>query len=119
MNLPEVGELSRRVRLWSVSHAPSGDSDLGESRDLIAETWAKLEIVGGSQYWDSVNVDETLTHRFWLRYLPGRTRPLDLAKLAEVECEGIFYRVKRCTDANAAHRFTLLECEELRHGLDI
>ena len=113
MILPTPGELNRRIRLLSVRHSPSGDAELASSRDLIAEVWAKCEIVGGVTYFESVNTDEAMTHRFYIRYVPKLTRPQDLGHLTEVECEGVRYRVRRCTDVNGAHRFTLMECEEV------
>lgn len=113
MKLPEIGELNRRVKLIAVSHGPSGDSALTENRRLLAEVWAKVEVNGGASYWDSVNVDETVTHRIYVRYVPKRTTPPDLRALTDVECEGIRYRVRRTTDVNGAHRFTMMECEEL------
>ena len=116
MRLPDIGELNRRVRLISVTHDPTGDAKLVENRQILMETWAKCEIIGGSAYWDSVNVDEARTHRFYVRYVKGRTAPIDLRRLTQLECEGAVYAVRRVTDVNGAHRFTMLECEELTNG---
>ena len=113
MRLPEIGELNRRIKLLSVSGVPVGDSDLSTDRTLIQEVWAKVEINGGVAYWESVNTEETVTHRFYVRYVVGYTRPQDLRHITEVDCEGVRYRVRRCTDVNGAHRFTMLECEEI------
>lgn len=116
MILPNIGELNRRIRLMAVSHDPSGESKLIEKRECLAEVWAKCEIIGGSSYWESVNVDETQTHRFYVRYVRGKTSPIDLRRLTQIECEGAVYAVRRVTDVNAAHRFTMCECEELTNG---
>lgn len=113
MILPNIGELNRRVRLVSVSHDPDDTTGLTETRQLLCECWAKCEIVGGSAYWQSVNVEETNTHRFYVRYVHHRTLPIDLRRCTELECEGVTYAVRRVTDVNGAHRFTMLECEEL------
>ena len=114
MRLPSVGELNRRVRLVSISHIPTGDAELTETERNVAEVWGKVEINGGSAYWDSVNIDEAVTHRVYVRYVQNLTRPQDLKHLTELEIEGVTYRVRRCTDVNGAHRFTMLECEEIR-----
>ena len=98
MQLPKIGELNRRVKLVSVSHEPDDSSGLREKRVLLAEVWAKCEIVGGASYWSSVNVEETQTHRFYVRYVNNLTRPIALP----------IYSV--------LHRFTLMECEEMTNG---
>lgn len=116
MQLPQIGELNRRIRLLALNHTPSGDSDLVKNSSLIAEVWAKVEIIGGVTYWESVNIDEKVTHRFYVRYVYSQTRPQDLSHLTELECEGVLYRVRRCTDVNGAHRFTMFECEEIGRG---
>lgn len=113
MILPVIGELNRRVLLLAVQHSPAGDARLTKNERKIAEVWGKVEINGGAAYWDSVNIDEAVTHRVYVRYVYGLTRPQDLKHLTELEIEGVTYRVRRCTDVNGAHRFTMLECEEI------
>lgn len=113
MILPTIGELNRRAQLYSVSNKPTGKTALARCRDLIAEVWAKVEVIGGSYYWEMVQIEETVTHRIWLRYVPHLTRPRDLSQLSEVDCDGSRYRVRRVTDVNNQHRFVMLECEEV------
>ncbi|WP_237178848.1 hypothetical protein, partial [Parasutterella muris] len=60
-----------------------------------------------------VQTEESITHRIFVRYVKGKTRPQDLPRLIEIECEGVWYRAKRVTDCNSAGRFTLFECEVL------
>lgn len=116
MKLPLSGELNRRIRLLSVTQKPIGESALEDVHEEIATVWAKREVVGGQNYWQSVNLEETVTHRFYVRWVKSLTRPVDWAKIVEIECEEIRYRVRRVTDVNDAHLFTMLECEELGHG---
>lgn len=112
MRLPEIGELRRRVKLFGVKHSPDDDAGLVTSTELIGEVWAKREIVGGVQYLESMNVEETVTHRFYVRYVPG-LRPQDLGHLSGLECEGVRYVVRRVTDVDDMHRFTMFEAEEV------
>lgn len=112
MRLPEIGELRRRVKLFGVKHSPDDDAGLVTSTELIGEVWAKREIVGGVQYLESMNVEETVTHRFYVRYAPG-LRPQDLGHLSGLECEGVRYVVRRVTDVDDMHRFTMFEAEEV------
>lgn len=112
MKLPAVGEMNRRVTLHLVETIPVGESRINHQETSVT-TWGKIDVIGGSTYWESVSLEETVTHRVWVRYVQGRTRPQDLRHLTEVEVEGIRYRVRRTTDVNGVHRFTMLECEEL------
>lgn len=116
MKLPDIGSLNRRISLYLIRQIPEGEFGLKDEREKIAEVWAKREVVGGQNYWQSVNLEETVTHRFFVRWVKVLTRPVDLAKIVEIECEEIRYRVRRVTDVNDAHLFTMLECEELGHG---
>ena len=113
MILPTIGELNRRAQLYSVSNEPTGKMSLARSRDLIVEVWAKVEVIGGTYYWEMAQIEEKVTHRIWLRYVPRVTRPRDLTHLSEVDCDGARYRVRRITDVNNEHRFVMLECEEV------
>lgn len=116
MKLPQIGEMRRRVAIYNVAFSSSGASALSEKRVLMLEAWAKHEIVGGQNYWDSVNVEETVTDRFIIRYSKSlQTTPPSLKRMIELDCEGITYRVRRVTDMNGVGRFTALECEAL-HG---
>lgn len=114
MKLPEIGELDRRVTAYSVSHAGrSGTSALDRRSSELFSLWGKLEVVGGVSYWESVNLESAVTHRIYVRYIPGKTRPQDLKHLVELKIGSVWYRARRVTDVNAEHRFTAIECEEL------
>lgn len=112
MRLPEIGELRRRIKLFGIQHEPDDAAGLVTSTVEIGEVWAKREIVGGVQYLESMNVEETVTHRFYVRYVPG-LRPQDLGHLSGLECEGVRYVVRRVTDVDDMHRFTMFEAEEV------
>ena len=116
MRLPSAGELNRRVTFHLIQTVPVGDSDVEHQETTNVTTWGKVEVVGGSTYWESVSIEEAVTHRIWVRAVPDRTRPQDLRHLTEVEVEGIRFRVRRTTDVDNLHRFTMMECEELSNG---
>ena len=114
MILPLIGELNRRVTGYSVAHAGGSlVAALDRSTIQLFELWGKVSPVGSVSYYESVNLEQTITHRIFLRYIPGTSAPQDLAHLVEVECEGVWYRVRRVSDVNGQHRFTALDCEEL------
>lgn len=113
MREPTAGELNRRIVAHIVGHAACGASALRKDTEVLFRAWAKVEVIGGASYFESVNLEETISHRFIVRYVPQLTRPQDMSRVTEIECEGLFYRVRRVTDMNGAHRFTAIECEEL------
>lgn len=110
MKLPQIGELRRRIGIYTLSTAPTGDSSYADTLTKLTDTWAKVEVIGGVNYWGSVQAGYDVTHRFIVRYMDG-TRPQDLTHATKVLYEGVWYLVKRLTDMNDAHRFTALECE--------
>ena len=116
MRLPNIGDLNRRITAYSVSHAGGKSALLEQTDAILFRLWGMVEVVGGTTYFDSANINEAITHRIWVRYVPGLSRPQDLRHLVELESEGIRYRVRRVTDANGAHRFIAMECEELGDG---
>ena len=110
MNLPEIGELNRRISIYQIGTNPDAGSGYEETRTKRFDLWAKVEIIGGVNYWGAIQADDAITHRFTIRRQAG-ARPEDFTRLTRILHEGTWYVVKRATDINAAHRFTALECE--------
>lgn len=112
MNLPQIGELNRRVKIFFTVHLP--DDRLGFSKAIAHEdeVWGKIEPVGSIIYWGAKQVDSGVTHRITVRRIKGRTRPQDFAGVVELEVDGIRYRVQRVADLGGFNRFTVLDVEE-------
>ena len=104
---PHSGELNRRITLRLRSDAPASDMGLEPVFSEPRKRWAKIEPVGTAIYAHGVQTDNKLTHRITLRYHPGIT------DAHEVVHGQTLYRVKRSADLNGAHRFTVLEVEDL------
>ena len=85
MNLPQIGELNRRVKIFFTVHLP--DDRLGFSKATAHEdeVWGKIEPVGSIIYWGAKQVDSGVTHRITVRRIKGRTRPQDFAGVVELE----------------------------------
>lgn len=115
-SIPTPGELCRSATFFEVTTLASGESGAADERTRLFSRRCKIEPVGSGIYWQGVQVDESVTHRVWVRYEPGRTRPQDFPKMVELEIEGRRYLVKRLTDVNGQHLFTQIEAEELRDG---
>ena len=67
MNLPQIGELNRRVKIFFTVHLP--DDRLGFSKATAHEdeVWGKIEPVGSIIYWGAKQVDSGVTHRITVR----------------------------------------------------
>lgn len=112
MDFPEIGDLSRRVKILVREHIPN--RQLGFSPETVCkdEVWGKLEVVGSGMYFGTKQVESTVTHRVYVRRYDGRTRPQDLYGVTELEIDGVRYRVQRVADVAGACRFTVMDVEE-------
>jgi hypothetical protein len=113
MENPTPGSLNKRVDILRIKQLPKGDSGKTNTAELLWTCWCKVEVIGGSVYWDNIQTEDAVTHRIYVRSVPGYTRPQDLPRMIELYCDGLHYRVKRTTDLNSEGRYTLLECEVL------
>lgn len=104
---PPAGELDRRITIRLREDLPLDVADLESVFTEPRHRWAKLRAVGTAAYTDSVQTDDTITHRIWVRLLPGVTTS------HEVVAGGATYRIKRSAPWGAGKRFTLIEVEEL------
>ncbi|MBR8234247.1 MULTISPECIES: phage head closure protein [unclassified Burkholderia] len=110
MRIPRIGELDRRVRLRGRRDYPYRDAELESEFPEQKLRWAKIEPVGAAVYSGSVQIDEKVTHRIYLRYLDGVTNDYEVVYREQV------FRVKRVGDVKRGRRFTVLEVEELGNG---
>ncbi|MNJ57878.1 Phage head-tail joining protein [compost metagenome] len=104
---PGAGELNRRITLRLRSDIPAPDFGLDSTFAEEKRRWAKIEPVGAATYSAGVQIDAKVTHRITLYFLDG------LGEAHEVVHGSKLYRVQRVTDMNGAHRFTVLDVEEL------
>ena len=116
MEYPDIGTLNHHIELYRVNHTPSGDYSLDSEEELITTVWAKFDVIGGSIYYDNVNTDNAITHRFTFRAVKGLTRPIDLNNLIKVVCDGMTFTVKRVTDLANEGRFTVVDCEHITNN---
>ncbi|MEW9901638.1 head-tail adaptor protein [Pseudomonas putida] len=104
---PAAGELDRRITIRLREDLPLDAAGLESVFTEPRHRWAKVRAVGTAVYTDSVQTDDKITHRVWVRLLQGVTTS------HEVVTGGVVYRVKRSAPWGAGKRFTLLEVEEL------
>lgn len=111
MNEPLSGDLNRRVTFEFRKSVPNNQHGFDSVTVKTFTVWGRIEAVGYQIYWDSAQLEESVTHRVFVRAVKGKTWPRDLEKVIKVVSEGIRYRVRRVSDVNGAHRFTLLEVQ--------
>jgi SPP1 family predicted phage head-tail adaptor len=104
---PDAGELNRRITLRLRRDFPTDDQGLDSQFSEVKHRWAKIAPVGSALYSNGVQTDNKVTHRITFRYLN------DIGDSHEVVHGSREYRVRRVTDLNGSHRFTVLEVEEL------
>lgn len=107
---PGAGDLNRRVIVRRRVDVPALDQGLEQTFPEASPRWARIEPAGAAVYSGSVQIDDAVTHRITMRYLDGLTNAHEVVHGSRV------YRVKRVTDMNGGHRFTMLDVEELSHG---
>lgn len=113
MMLPLIGELNRRATFTLKKHVPDAKTGFKESEVSTFSVWAKLEVIGASQFWGTTQINKATSHRIWVRRIDGKTRPEDLTRVADVEIDGSKFRIRRVTDSNDDRRFTCIESELL------
>lgn len=105
--LPDPGDLDKRVTLRQRVDQSIGDYDTESAYKNVREVWAKVRQVGATTLHESAQTEQAVTHYFTIRFRGGITSDY------EVVCQGNIYAVKRSRDLNSARRYLLLECEEL------
>lgn len=108
---PLSGDMNSRITFEFRKSVPNTKSGFDEVTTNTFTVWGRIEPVGFQVFWGSAQIEQTVTHRIFVRAIPGKTYPQDLTKLVKVSSEGLKYRVRRVQDVNSAHRFTLLEVQ--------
>jgi head-tail adaptor len=104
---PGAGELDRRITIRLREDLPRESADLESVLSEPRRRWAKIRAVGTAAYTDSVQTENKITQRIWVRRIEGVTTS------HEVVAGSVVYRVKRSAPWGAGKRFTLIEVEEL------
>ena len=113
MDLPTIGNLRHRVKILVSSDVPVEDNGSEKEFRIKDEVWGALDVVGNGIFWNSMQVEEAVTHRIYLRSIVGRTRPQDLQGVTYFVIDGLSYRARRIADVAGKERFTVIDCEQL------
>lgn len=113
MNEPSSGDLRSRIRICDWEDVPDEDGDLTERLQTSVEVWAKPEVVSAQLWWGTAQTGEAVTHRFWLRCVPKKTDVKSLTGRTKVVYNGASFRIRRVTDFQERHVWTIIDAEQL------
>lgn len=110
--IPNAGELQRRIKIRLWSDVPNAGFGVDQSFDVGIDRWAKVEPIYGIAVRDGMNTEEVPTHLFWVRYGPD-TQPEDFTASHVIEWRGRRYRVLNAINVANADRFTRISTKDL------
>ncbi|MDO5352015.1 MAG: head-tail adaptor protein [Succinatimonas sp.] len=113
VSIPRAGELTKQVIIFKRVDKPVGNVFSKNNDTKICVVRAKIEPVGGAVYWGSIQTQNTVTHRIWIRSLKNKTDVQAIQHSIYIKYKNITYRPVRVTDANGQSLFTLIEACEL------
>ncbi|MBL4763499.1 MAG: phage head closure protein [Gammaproteobacteria bacterium] len=102
-----MGSLNRRITIKDWQDEPNADAGINQTFTQPVDAWAKIEPVGAALMQGSMQLNDTITHRFYIRY---RT---DITADKRLFMGDVQYRIRRVSDLADARRFLVIEAEEL------
>jgi len=100
-----TGALNKRIQIQTRHiKPPVGNSvDYTEEFTNIITTWAMLETVTGVTIFDDTNVEQVVTHDFYIRYIPNVTfekwilfdeKYYDILRVENYQENNLYYRIR-------------------------
>ena len=103
-----IGKMRKRVGIYSRADTEAGTSSSLLTRTLVAEVWAQIINITGTQQIDSRNAGAGVSHRITIR---DRS---DVSKVNEIKYDGKWYTIATVQRADdERERFLVLECLQL------
>ena len=69
-----IGDLSKKIQIQVRSiQPPLNGVDYGEVFSQTKNVWAMCKTVSGEAIFDDSNIEQTVTHEFYIRYIPNVT----------------------------------------------
>lgn len=112
MASPQIGELSKFVKVRAWQDVPTNDSSIEQVYDAGTNAWARIVPVGAALFYGTQQVESTITHRL----ATWRTTGINADVIGGnhvVDHAGMRYRVRRATDLDGARAFVVLDLEQL------
>lgn len=105
--LPDPGELDKRVQVRKRVDVPSDDFGTEPQYPVSFWRWAKVVQTSATTYKETAQTENVTTHYITIRWRRGIDSDYEVVQGEHV------YRVRRARDLNSKRRYLLLECTEL------
>ncbi len=112
MQIPDAGELNRRIKIRLQDDIPNMASGLIETYADLAQVWAKYQPVGTGIYFGSKQIDDSITDRFYVRRSSTVTEKTVTANHV-IDMGNERFRVKRVSDIDGKRRMLVVDVESL------
>lgn len=121
----DFSKFKHRLDILARPQTPADDGGINYAHDLLASVWAQIMPVKGSAYLYRQQIDESVTHKIYIRYIPWLTSEhwlvykkgnfqTHLNSANESLIQYVLYRIKSVNNLEQQQRFLELECEEYK-----
>lgn len=118
-----IGALKHRLGILARPQVPSDQAGINYNNTLLATVWGYIEPAKGSKYLYRQQIDEAITHKIYIRYLPWVTAEnwlvykkgdfkSNINTANDALIENISFRIRGVKDIWQLQRFLELSCEE-------
>lgn len=107
-----AGSLNRQVKIKvrEIQPPKNNDTDFGIKIDDYMTVYAMINPVTGVSIFDETNVERTISHEIYIRYIPDLTfeKILEVARINEAKSD--FYDILNVQNLDDNYRFYKLQC---------
>ncbi|MCV0370821.1 phage head closure protein [Filomicrobium sp.] len=101
-----IGDLRQRVGIERVVRVTDGGGGAEEEWDMVAEVWAAVMPLTGTERVEADAVNGNVSHEIWMRYRP------DVAPDMRLRLGPRLFDVRAVMDVEERRRFLRCLCEE-------
>lgn len=76
----------------------------------ILSTWSAVETIRGTSRFSNVNIEDSTTHLFWIRYNPNLSIPENGNTF--ILFKGRYFRIIRVTNSNEQDEWVMIEASD-------
>ena len=105
-----IGDMRNLIEIYarSITTANNNSPDFDEVFTLAYTAWAKLVTVKPKKEFDGTNLDNQITHEFYIRYIQALDE--DIVSNFYIKFDGDYYDVFDIEDLDERHRFMKIPC---------
>lgn len=105
-----AGSLNKKISILTRDIVPPAgdDVDFDEQFVVAKNVWAMIETVAGKVFFDGSNTDKSITHNFYIRYIPT----IEITAEHWVLYNDNHFRIVNVENLDEANRFLLLRTTE-------